>query len=142
MTDREIEQLAKYPQLTVVYCPRTHAFFQYGPHPVDRLLAAGVRVALGTDSRASNPDLNIWQEVRQLLEHRPDLDPESVLAMATMAGADALGRSDLGRIEVGARARLAIVPTCATNIEHVFADLTVNQLVPLELASSASKQRG
>ncbi len=142
LTDREIERLAKHPQMTVVYCPRTHAFFQYEPHPVARLLAAGVRVALGTDSRASNPDLNIWQEVRQLFEHRSDLDPEAVLAMATMAGADALGRSDLGRIEVGARASLAIVPTCASNIDHVFADLAVNQLVPLELAPLASEQRG
>jgi cytosine/adenosine deaminase-related metal-dependent hydrolase len=142
LTDAEIELLARYPQMTVVYCPRTHAFFQYDRHPVDRLLAAGVRIALGTDSRASNPDLNLWREVQHLFRHRPDLDPAAVLAMATMAGADALGRPDLGRIETGACARLGTVATSASHIDDVFADLAEHEFLTLPLTNSASDHRG
>ena len=45
--------------MSVVYCPRTHAYFGHEPYPLEAMLAAGVRVALGTDSRASNPDLEL-----------------------------------------------------------------------------------
>ena len=47
---------------TVVYCPRTHAAFGHPPHPFRDFLARGVRVCLGTDSLASNPDLDILAE--------------------------------------------------------------------------------
>ncbi len=119
----EIERLTRYPQMSVVYCPRTHAFFRYQQHPVDRLLAAGVRVALGTDSRASNPDLSVWGEVQYLLRHRPDLDPHSVIEMATVCGADALGRPDLGRLEAGARATLGFVHTRAARLDDLYKSL-------------------
>ncbi len=50
LRDNEIELIAKHPSMSVVYCPRTHHFFGHPPHPVDKLLRAGIRVALGTDS--------------------------------------------------------------------------------------------
>lgn len=90
LREQEIQAIAKQDHLSVVYCPRTHDFFGYEPHPVDQLLRAGIRVALGTDSRASNPDLSLWREIQFLLNHRQDLSPESVLRMGTAAGADAL----------------------------------------------------
>ena len=49
---------------TIVYCPRTHAAFGHPPHPFREFLARGVRVALGTDSLASNPDLDLLAEAR------------------------------------------------------------------------------
>ncbi len=104
--DEEINLLAKHPQMTVVYCPRTHAFFEHAKHPVDRLQLAGVRVALGTDSLASNPDLSIWEEVRWLLRHRQDLSPMDVLKMATLDGAQACGEPRYGQLEPGSHARL------------------------------------
>jgi len=128
LNDQEIEQVSQHKSLTVVYCPRTHSFFRHEKHPVDRMLAAGVRVALGTDSRASNPDLNLWSEVQHLLIHRPDLDPAAVLSMATISGADALGRTDLGRIEVGARPGLGYVKTAGKTINDVYDDLTRGEL--------------
>ncbi|TWU56488.1 Aminodeoxyfutalosine deaminase [Rubripirellula tenax] len=122
LQDDEISEIAKHSNMTVVYCPRTHAFFGYPPHPVDRCLAAGVPVALGTDSRASNPDLNLWREVQFLLNHRPDLDPQAVLAMATINGADALMRRQYGRIATGCVARFGTVATEAKSIEDLSAD--------------------
>lgn len=87
----EIEAVGRHANLSVVYCPRTHHFFRHREHPVAQLMAAGVNVALGTDSRASNPDLSLWKEVQFLLKHRQDLPPATVLEMATINGAAALG---------------------------------------------------
>ena len=52
------------PHSSIVYCPRTHAAFGHPPHPFRDFLARGVRVALGTDSLASNPDLDLLAEAR------------------------------------------------------------------------------
>lgn len=131
LRDDEVSALSGHANLSVVYCPRTHAFFQHDRHPVDRMLARGVRVALGTDSRASNPDLNLWNEVRFLLDHRQDLDPAAVLRMATADGADALGRPDLGRIESGSTPGLVAVPTSAGNLDQIYRDLSDHQAAPI-----------
>ena len=88
----EIEAVRQHSNLHVVYCPRTHHFFRHERHPVAKLLSAGINVALGTDSRASNPDLSLWREVQFLLCHRQDLSPHQVLSMATIGGAIALRR--------------------------------------------------
>ncbi|TWT82694.1 Aminodeoxyfutalosine deaminase [Planctomycetes bacterium CA13] len=119
LRSNELDKIARHSNMTVVYCPRTHAFFGYTPHPVAELLRRGVPVALGTDSRASNPDLDLGGEVRYLLEHRQDIDPADVLRMATLHGANALGRKDLGRIEVGCLAKLAVVESTTTEADEV-----------------------
>jgi cytosine/adenosine deaminase-related metal-dependent hydrolase len=95
---------------TVVYCPRSHAFFGHDPHPVRRLLDAGVNVALGTDSLASNESLSLLDEVRFLFERRKDLRPEEIVRMATVNGAAALGFAGLlGRLRRGTWADMAVV---------------------------------
>ena len=116
----EIDRLAKHPHLSVVYCPRTHAFFGHDPHPIDDMWRRGVRVAIGTDSRASNPDLNLWSELKHVWTHRRDLDPMQILRAATLEGAEAMGWSDMGRIEVGCRADLVAVPVVGDRSESWF----------------------
>lgn len=94
----------------VVFCPRSHAFFGHRDHPVRRLLDAGVAVALGTDSLASNTSLSILDEMRFLFMQRPDLGAEEILQMATVHGAEALypGKS-LGRLKPGCPADMTIL---------------------------------
>jgi cytosine/adenosine deaminase-related metal-dependent hydrolase len=97
-------------RLALVYCPRTHAYFGHPRHPVAVLLRRGGTVALGTDSRASNPDLNMWSEMRFAAAYHPDLCPADVLRMGTLGGAQALGRAgDIGSLDAGKRADLTIV---------------------------------
>ncbi len=127
----EIALVAKHPNMTVVYCPRTHAFFGYDRHPVAEMLRAGIPVALGTDSRASNPDLNLWAEVQFLLQNRMDIDPADVIEMATIHGANALGRSDLGQINAGSTAHLGLVETDAPNLQQLYRDLAQNEYRPI-----------
>ena len=79
------------PRSTLVYCPRTHAAFGHPPYPLAAFLAAGHRVALGTDSLASNPDLDVLAEARAVRAAHPDIPAATVLRMATLAGADAVG---------------------------------------------------
>lgn len=131
LNESEIRLLAEYPHITVVFCPRTHHFFRYDSHPVDQLLSSGVRVALGTDSRASNPDLNLWNEVQFLLNHRSDLDPLSVFRMATWSGSEALGRTDIGCIRPGCIAKFGMVRSDASSLEDLFGDCAMNGYEPL-----------
>lgn len=86
----ELEFIATHQQLTVVYCPRTHASFGHQPHPWRQLRDAGARVALGTDSRASNPDLSIWKELQLVARSAPELAIQQLLPMITTTPAAAL----------------------------------------------------
>lgn len=110
LTDAEIDFLAGQSNLSVVYCPRTHFAFDHAPHPWRRLIAAGVRVALGTDSRASNPDLSLWNEVQLLARTFPEVDPSLLIRMATLNGAQALGcESDVGSLTKGKLANVIVL---------------------------------
>lgn len=99
------------PTATVVYCPRTHAYFRHPPHAFRALLAGGVRVALGTDSLASNPDLDVLAEARFLHRQSPDVPGALLLHLVTLAGAEALGLGDsAGSLTPGKSADLVAVP--------------------------------
>jgi cytosine/adenosine deaminase-related metal-dependent hydrolase len=99
------------PNGTVVYCPRTHAAFGHPPHPFRDFLARGVRVALGTDSLASNPDLSVLSEMRFVHARHPDVPGATLLRMATLAGAEGLGWADeTGSLTPGKSADFAVVP--------------------------------
>lgn len=96
---------------TIVYCPRSHATFGHPRHPVADFLARGVRVCLGTDSLASNPDLDPLAEARFVRTRRPDIPPDVILKMVTLAGAEALGWADeAGSLEAGKSADAVAVP--------------------------------
>jgi len=99
------------PHGTIVYCPRTHAAFGHPPHPFRDFLARGVRVALGTDSLASNPDLDLLDEARFVHRLYPDFPGDTLLRMATLSGAEALGWADeTGSLSPGKSADLVVVP--------------------------------
>jgi aminodeoxyfutalosine deaminase len=102
---------AQRGKMTVVYCPRTQAYFPHGAYPLAEMLACGVRVAIGTDSRASNPDLSILSELRHIARHHRSVAPEEILKMGTLYGAEALGLEDqLGSLAPGKKAAFALVP--------------------------------
>lgn len=111
LDDDEIGFLAAHAdRISIVYCPRTHAFFGHRRHPLATLLASGANVALGTDSRASNPDLSLYDELRYVARHFPELAPATVLELATLRSARALRLDDrLGSLEPGKIAALAMI---------------------------------
>jgi len=96
---------------TVVYCPRTHAAFGHDLHPFRRILAEGGSVALGTDSLASNPDLDVLAEARFIHVHYPDVPGETLLRMITISGAEALGwDNETGSLTPDKSADLVVLP--------------------------------
>lgn len=110
LTLDDLAVLARNPHMTLIYCPRTHAAFGHRPHPWLDLLALGGSVAVGTDSRASNPDLSLWRELQFLAETYADVSRFTVLKLGTLNGARALGRAaHCGSLTVGKRADVAVV---------------------------------
>ena len=101
----------------VVHCPQSNMKLASGTCPVQRLLDAGVNVALGTDSAASNNDLNLFGEMQAaaLLAklHGADataLPAARALTLATLGGARALGIDDqVGSLETGKQADIIAV---------------------------------
>ncbi len=108
----ELKYLAAHAdRMTLVYCPRTHAYFGHEPYPLEEALAVGVRVALGTDSRASNPDLSLLREMRAIARAHPNVSAEALLKMGTQAGAEALGwQAEMGSLTPGKEANFVVLP--------------------------------
>lgn len=94
---------------TVVFCPRSHSFFRHTTHPIASYLAAGVPVALGTDSLASNQRLSPLHEAGLVRENYPQVDAADVFKAITTRGLAPLGwNRRLGRIEPGQLADFAV----------------------------------
>ena len=125
MDDHDLDLFAASGS-AVAHCPQSNAKIASGTARLTDMIERGITVGLGTDGPASNNNLNLWEEIRlaPLVARLRNLDPEAVpatsaLAMATSEAAAALGRSDLGVLEVGRRADIihldlddvAFVPT-------------------------------
>jgi cytosine/adenosine deaminase-related metal-dependent hydrolase len=89
---------------SVVCCPRSNDFFGRSGHRYAEMLHAGINVALGTDSLASNASLDMLAEMARL-RAEAKVDNQTLLKMATLHGARALGWDDsLGSLEPGKQA--------------------------------------
>ncbi|EGB15649.1 amidohydrolase [Pseudodesulfovibrio mercurii] len=97
---------------TVCLCPRSNEFIGVGRAPWEKWFASGTPLCLGTDSLASNTDLDLWNEARYLKEHfNGGLSLDDVLAMVTRNPARILGAGNtLGTLEPGKVASFALVP--------------------------------
>lgn len=103
----------------VVHCPQSNMKLASGIAPLPAMLAAGLRVGLGTDGCASNNTLDLFSEMDTTAKvHKVNLlDPTvmnapSVLKLATIDGARCLGLGDdTGSLEVGKAADLVVVDT-------------------------------
>jgi 5-methylthioadenosine/S-adenosylhomocysteine deaminase len=101
----------------VAHCPRSNAALGCGFAPLNELREAGARIGVGTDSPASAPSFDFFEELRSVLltararAQRPSaLTPADTLELATLGGARALGLDDeIGSLVAGKRADLAVV---------------------------------
>lgn len=116
-------QVVAQRHCSVCFCPRSNASLQVGRPAIETAVRLGIPAALGTDSLASNRDLNLFAEAALVLDDHPGVRPEAVLHMATLGGARALlEHADFGSIEAGKRAALLAVPLPAhTHTEDLIA---------------------
>ncbi|WP_210508490.1 amidohydrolase family protein [Naasia sp. SYSU D00057] len=110
VTDAEIDRLTA-AGVTATHAPGCDVPMGWGVAPVARLLAAGIRVGLGTSGGGSNDAGHLLADARLAMQVSglvgPQLPARTALEMATAGSADGLGRPDLGRIAVGAAADIA-----------------------------------
>ncbi|KAF0218911.1 MAG: hypothetical protein FD174_2427 [Geobacteraceae bacterium] len=108
-------EILKKRGVSVVLCPRSNEKLDVGKAPAYLLKKAGIPLALGTDSLASNDSLSMWDEMRFLRREFPGVfTPAEVLAMATLEGARALRvESDTGSLEKGKRGDFLVVKPSA-----------------------------
>ena len=129
LSDADIARLAT-GRASVVYCPRTHAYFGRPRHRLADLLAAGVNVALGTDSRASNPDLNLLDDLRWVAREHPEMDLLTLFSLVTTRAAAAVvgwGKA-IGRLVPGALADCVVYPTTTGD---ALREIIANRAAPL-----------
>ena len=139
IVDEDIAILREH-NVTVATCPKSNAKLASGICPVTALLDAGVNVAIGTDSVASNNNLNMIEEMRffNLLQKGTTYDPtvitpEQTLYAATRAGALAQQREDCGFVKEGFKADLAVL-----DIDTVYMKPVYNLLSNLVYAASGN----
>ncbi len=108
-TGDDLDLLARHGA-AVVYCPRTHEYFGHAVHPIERMMEMGIAVSLGTDSRASSPDLDVLSEARCVRRKFPGIDPGRLLQTITSNPARALGLGEVvGTLSPGKRADVCAV---------------------------------
>lgn len=97
--------------VSVAVCPRSNKRLHDTYPRIDKMVAAGLNVCLGTDSLASCDSLNIFEEMVVIGKRFPMLSPQQVLAMATVNGAKALGlNTEYGSLAPGYRFSALYVP--------------------------------
>jgi 5-methylthioadenosine/S-adenosylhomocysteine deaminase len=114
--EEEIDLLAS-TGTGVAHCPRSNGLLGCGVAPLAELRAAGARVGVGTDSPASAPSFDFFEELRSVVvaararAGRPDvLSAAAALELATLGSARALGLDgEVGSLAVGKRADLAVL---------------------------------
>jgi 5-methylthioadenosine/S-adenosylhomocysteine deaminase len=120
--DEEIALLAEH-DVAVAHCPRSNGILGCGVAPLGALRAAGIRVCIATDSPASTPSFDMFEEMRAAIvgararERRPDaLTAADALELATLGGARALGLDGkLGSLVPGKQADLTVLSLTDTS---------------------------
>ncbi len=116
VTDEELNLVADRGA-SIIHNPCSNMKLGSGTAPITSMLSKKIPVGLGTDSAASNNALDLWSEMKNAallqklaLEDCSALDAYSVLEMATIKGAQALGKGhEIGSLEAGKKADLILV---------------------------------
>ena len=122
-SDTDLDILSQAKDTTILHCPGSNMKLASGCARIPLMHQRGLSLALGTDGPASNNQLNMFLEMNRaaLLHKLTANDPETmpastVLDMATLGGARALGHNDLGSLEIGNWADLTALDLSAPNL--------------------------
>jgi aminodeoxyfutalosine deaminase len=138
LTPLQLDRLAA-ASVGIVYCPRTHQHFGHDDYPLSAIRRRQIPLLLGTDSRASSPDLNLWLECKAARQRHPDWPINDLLDSVTRTAAAVLGADrDLGSLDVGKVAWLNAIPcppeaTSDNLLELLFSSVNSDQPRPFLL---------
>jgi cytosine/adenosine deaminase-related metal-dependent hydrolase len=129
--DEDEMQILSAGKTSAVYCPRTHRFFGHPPHRWREMLRRGINVAIGTDSCASSPDLNLVDDIRLVHQIAPDFPVEKLWEMITTRAAHAIGLSSgVGAISPGLFADFSLFPV---STEQPLLEILENSILPSQV---------
>ena len=139
-SERELERIASYGA-SIAHCPKSNAKFGHGYAQFEKMLDAGIKVGLGSDSVASNNLCDLLEEARfaaLAARNRPDrkrfITAKDVLEAATIGGAKALAMdTEIGSLEPGKQADIAVV-----SLTHA-AQQPVNEIYAALVFSSSGR---
>lgn len=126
-TDDDLDILAG-TGTKVCLCPRSNQNLHNRLPRIEKMMEKGIKPALGTDSLASCPSLDIMDEMAHVHRHYPSLDPGDILAMGTVNGAHALGAaSKTGTLEPGKSGDLLYLPVTAQTTKALIERIVSNE---------------
>ena len=139
MTDEDISLFAD-KGLYAVTCPSSNLKLSSGIAPVSRMASAGIKIAIGTDSAASNNALDMFREMylatslQKYLLNEPTACPAAeVLRMACVNGAMCMGLDDCVNIAEGMKADLTVINLNRPNMRPM-------NNIPVNIVYSGSKE--
>ncbi|MCL6472355.1 MAG: amidohydrolase family protein [Firmicutes bacterium] len=130
LSDDDIELLGS-SGVAVAVCPTSNELLGSGEAPIHKFVEHGLRFGIGTDSLASNPDLDLFAEARKVFAiyekqtgggaGQPGLCAEQLVKMITLEAAAILGLDDrLGSIEPGKRADFIAIEHIAESTTDLY----------------------
>ncbi len=125
VTNKDIDFIQS-KKVSVAHCPRSNKETGVGKMPLKLFLDAGVAVGLGTDSLASSPTLNMWDEMRYAyrIHHHDGLTPKDIILLATSGGARAMGMDKhVGSLAPGMKADFIAAALPVKNTGDLYSDL-------------------
>lgn len=127
LTDLDWEIVAK-SGAAVCFCPRSNRNIGAGTAHIPSAVRRGIPACLGTDSHASNFDLNLFAEALQVMEDFPGIPPDALVAMLTLGGARALGRhGDYGTLDAGKRAAFLAITLSGSPAASGLSEAVIHQ---------------
>ncbi len=105
-------------QLYYCLCPNANLYIENTLPDVEMMLQQNCNIVIGTDSYASNKQLNMFEEIKTICKNFTTIDLPTVLQWATINGANALGFNDvLGSFEKGKKPGVVLI---GKNAERIF----------------------
>jgi aminodeoxyfutalosine deaminase len=104
------KQFSSTQEMYFCLCPNANLYIENTLPPIAMLMKNNCNIVLGTDSYASNTQLNIFEEIKTIQKNFPDISLEKILQWATMNGAKALGLEEfLGSFEKGKKSGVVLI---------------------------------
>ena len=108
ITSKEMAEVAQ-TGAQVCLCPRSNRALHRKLPDIEGFLKLGIQPAIGTDSLASTPTLSLFDEMRFIHEHFPNLEPDVILKMGTVNGGRAMGYPNMGTLRPGSQSPMIYV---------------------------------
>lgn len=143
LTPGDFQLLESAPKFHIAHCPRSQAYFGHSRFAATKLRDLGFNICLATDSLASNDDLSLFAEMRQMSAVEPGFSPRELFEMVTVNAAAALRQNgSLGRIRPGFQADLIAVPHATPTRDTLSASLRFEGKVPWMMLDGTAVPKG